>query len=63
MWLPAILWSKAMDTRMSRSEKIVAGLAVAVLVAGFATGVFAKPVHNSAHNSVIVTQVVPTKAP
>ncbi|MBV9751025.1 MAG: hypothetical protein JO188_00750 [Hyphomicrobiales bacterium] len=30
-------------TKMTRSEKIVTGLAVAVLVAGFATSVFAKP--------------------
>ena len=41
-----------MDTTMSRSEKIVAGLAVALLVAGFATGVFAKPVHTGPHVSV-----------
>jgi hypothetical protein len=38
-----------MTTKMSRSELIVAGLAVAVLVAGFATGVFAKPVQASPH--------------
>ena len=51
MQMPAS-WSKAMDTTMSRSEKIVAGLAVALLVAGFATGVFAKPVHTGPHISV-----------
>jgi hypothetical protein len=32
-----------MNARMSPSEMIVAGLAVAVLVAGFASGGFAKP--------------------
>jgi len=37
-----IRWRKAMAPQMSRSEKIVAALAVAMLVAGFATGVFAK---------------------
>jgi hypothetical protein len=58
MRLPAILWSKAMDTKMSRSEKIVTGLAVALLVAGFATGVFAKPIHGSAHSSAVVTHFV-----
>jgi len=40
-----------MNTKMSRSEKIVAGLAVAVLVAGFATGVFAKPAALSGHGA------------
>jgi hypothetical protein len=38
-----------MNTKMTRSEKIVTGIAVAVLVAGFATGVFARPVNVSAH--------------
>ncbi|MBV8766579.1 MAG: hypothetical protein JO137_09605 [Hyphomicrobiales bacterium] len=38
------------NTKMTRSEKIVTGLAVAVLVAGFATGVFAKPVNSNAHS-------------
>ncbi len=33
------------NTKMTRSEKIVTGLAVAVLVAGFATGVFARPIN------------------
>jgi hypothetical protein len=56
-----ILWSQAMDTKMSRSEKIVAGLAVAVLVAGFATGVFAKPLNPSSHGSALITHVVPAK--
>ena len=37
------------NTKMTRSEKIVTGLAVAVLVAGFATGVFAKPINASPH--------------
>lgn len=39
------------NTQMSRSEKIVAGLAVALLVAGFATGVFAKPSNMSGHGT------------
>jgi hypothetical protein len=40
----------AMTTKkMSKSEMVVAGLAVAVLVAGFATGVFAKPVQTDQH--------------
>lgn len=39
-----------MNTKMTRSEKIVTGLAVAVLVAGFATGVFARPINMSAHS-------------
>jgi hypothetical protein len=38
-----------MATQMSLSEKIVAGLAVAMLVAGFATGVFAKPASSLLH--------------
>ena len=46
-----------MDTTMSRSEKIVAGLAVALLVMGFATGVFAKPVHTGPHISVATPAV------
>ena len=37
------------NTKMTRSEKIVTGLAVAVLVAGFATGVFARPINVTAH--------------
>ncbi|SEF09483.1 hypothetical protein SAMN05444161_8275 [Rhizobiales bacterium GAS191] len=32
-----------MNAKMSLSEKIVAGLTVAVLIAGLASGVFAKP--------------------
>jgi hypothetical protein len=36
-----------MNTKMTRSEKIVTGIAVAVLVAGFATGVFARPINPS----------------
>ena len=43
--------TKMMNTKMTRSEKFVTGLAVAVLVAGFATGVFAKPVNPSPHVS------------
>jgi hypothetical protein len=43
--------AKAMNTKMSKSELVVAGLAVAVLVAGFATGVFAKPTQTSPHGA------------
>jgi hypothetical protein len=40
----------AMTTKkMSKSELVVAGLAVAVLVAGFATGVFAKSIPTEPH--------------
>jgi hypothetical protein len=41
--------ANALSTKMSRSEMIVAGLAVVVLVAGFASGVFAKPVPANQH--------------
>jgi len=41
--------AKAMTTKMSRAEMFVAALAVAVLMAGFATGVFAKPTRMSPH--------------
>jgi hypothetical protein len=37
------------NTKMTRSEKIVTGLAVALLVAGFATGVFARSMNASPH--------------
>ncbi|SDR55793.1 hypothetical protein SAMN05519103_05198 [Rhizobiales bacterium GAS113] len=46
-----------MNAKMSHSEKIVAGLAVAVLVAGFASGVFAKPIGMSLHGSSPVTHM------
>lgn len=54
--------AKAMNTRMSSSEMIVAGLAVAVLVAGFATGVFAKPIHMSPHGPFIAAHVASIQA-
>ena len=53
---------QAMNTDMSRSEKIVAGLAVAVLVAGFTTGVFAKSPNTSMHGSVLPAHLVATQA-
>jgi hypothetical protein len=56
------LWSKAMNTKMSRAEKIVAGLAAAVLVAGFATAVFAKPASMSPHGSLSTTHAVAVQA-
>jgi hypothetical protein len=40
-----------MNAKMSPSEVIVAGLAVAVLVAGFASGVFANPTGMSSYGS------------
>jgi hypothetical protein len=46
-----------MTTKMSKSELIVAGLAVALLVAGFATGVFAKPVQTSPHGAWFAAHV------
>jgi hypothetical protein len=46
------LWEQAMDTDMSRSEKIVTSLSVAVLVAGFATAVFPKSANTSVHGSI-----------
>jgi len=54
--------AKAMNTRMSSSEMIVAGLAVALLVAGFATGVFAKPIHMSPHGAFIGAHVASFQA-
>jgi hypothetical protein len=40
-----------MNTEISRSEAIVNCLAIAVLLAGFATGVFARPNHTGPHSS------------
>ena len=54
--------AKAMNTKMSKSEMVVAGLAVAVLVAGFATGVFAKPAQPSPHGAWIGAHVVSSEA-
>jgi hypothetical protein len=51
IWLRG-LREQAMDTNMSRSEKIVASLTVAVLVAGFATAVFPKFANTSVHGSI-----------
>ena len=50
--------AKALNTTMSRSEMIVTGLAVALLVAGFATGVFAKPTQTSPHGAWLGAHVV-----
>jgi hypothetical protein len=44
-----------MNAKMSLSEVIVAGLAVAVLVAGFASGVFARPAGMSAYGSPVTS--------
>ena len=51
-----------MNTDMSRSEKIVASFAVAVLVAGLSTGVFAKSPNTSAHGSALSAHLVATHA-
>ncbi|SEE11525.1 hypothetical protein SAMN05444161_4889 [Rhizobiales bacterium GAS191] len=51
-----------MNAKMPRSEKIVAGLAVSVLVAGFASGVFARPTDMSPHGSSPVTHVSASQA-
>jgi hypothetical protein len=40
-----------MNTKTYRSETIVTGLAIAVLLAGFATGVFARPNRTRPHSS------------
>jgi hypothetical protein len=37
--VPAALPQKRAETRSSRSEKIVSGIAISVLLAGFATGI------------------------
>jgi hypothetical protein len=50
--------AKAMSTRMSMSEMVVAGLAVAMLVAGFATGVFARPAQNPQHGPFVSAHVI-----
>jgi hypothetical protein len=44
------------NTKMTLSEKIVTGLAVAVLVAAFATGVFAKPMNFSRHADKLIAR-------
>jgi hypothetical protein len=51
IWLRG-LREQAVDTNMSRSEKIVASLTVAVLVAGFATAAFPKFSNTSVHGSI-----------
>jgi hypothetical protein len=48
------------NTKMTLSEKIVTGLAVAVLVAAFATGVFAQPMKVSPHGTGLIAQVMTT---
>jgi hypothetical protein len=47
---------------MSRSEKIVVSLSVAVLVAGFWTGVFANTCNTSGHGSVLSAKLVAVQA-
>jgi hypothetical protein len=53
-----------MNAKMSRSEKIVAGLTVAVLIAGLASGVCVKPARMilSSHGSPSVSHVSATQA-
>ena len=50
------------NTKMTRSEKIVTGLAVAVLVAGFATGVFARPINVTPHAPGSAAHVISAEA-
>lgn len=50
-----------MNTETPRSERIVCGFAIAVLVAGFATGVFAKPNYARPHAPLHITQVSPVQ--
>jgi hypothetical protein len=52
--------AKMTNTKVTFSEKIVTGLAVAVLLAAFATGVFAKPMNMSPHGSGSVAHVTTT---
>jgi hypothetical protein len=47
-----------MTTTSSRSERIVSGLAVVVLVAGFASGVFAKPAQTTSHRPWLSAHLV-----
>jgi hypothetical protein len=47
-----------MNAQMSASEKIVVGLAVAVLIAGLASGVFAKPTSMKTYDASPVTNVL-----
>jgi hypothetical protein len=50
------------NIKMTRSEKIVTGIAVAVLVAGFATGVFARPINHSPHVPGSAAHVISAEA-
>ena len=43
---------------MSRSEKLVDGLAVTFLFLGFVTGVIAKPINKSPHQTEVTTHSV-----
>jgi hypothetical protein len=54
--------AKPTKTRASRSEKIVCSFAIALLAAGFATGVFAGPNHARPHTQQRVTQALPVQA-
>jgi len=49
-----------MNAKMSLPEKIVVGLTVAVLIAGFASGVFADPTGVSSYSSSLVTVHTPS---
>ncbi|SDR64330.1 hypothetical protein SAMN05519103_09676 [Rhizobiales bacterium GAS113] len=51
-----------MNTNMSRSEKIVACVAIAVLVAGFSTGIFHRSPNTSVHRSLLSAHPVTTQA-
>jgi hypothetical protein len=48
---------QAAETNMSHAEKIVTGLATALLVVGFATGIFVKPVNRSMHEPALTAHV------
>ena len=43
--------SAEVKTKMSRSEMVVSGLTVAMLMTGLMSGVFAKPAHTGARTS------------
>jgi len=51
-----------MSTKMSRSEIVVAGLALALIVAGFATAVLAKPIRTSPHSAFASAHVISVQA-
>jgi len=54
---PAVLSHVATETRMSRSEKIVSGIAIGVLMAGFATRIVEVSAARSFHPQPFVAHI------